>query len=70
MKYATPNNSEFATLKQAIQWANDTEQTEIRLTHQNKSEIIYQLHPMSERFKRICKVNDAKKRMNKQLPNF
>lgn len=65
MKYATPNNSEFATLKQAIQWANDTEQTEIRLTHQNKSEIIYQLHPMSERFERVQTVREAKIKLNK-----
>ena len=65
MKYATPNNSEFATLKQAIQWANDTEQTEIRLTHQNKSEIIYQLHPMSKRFERVQTVREAKIKLNK-----
>jgi phosphoribosyl 1,2-cyclic phosphodiesterase len=65
MTYTTPDNSNFATLKQAMQWANDTEQTEIALTHLNKSEIIYQLHPMSERLERVQTVREAKIKLNK-----
>jgi hypothetical protein len=65
MTYTTPDNSEFATLKQAMQWANTHEQTEIALTNLNKSEIIYQLHPMSERLERVQTVREAKIKLNK-----
>ena len=65
MKYTTPDNSEFTTLKQAMQYSNDTEQTEIALNHLNKSEIIYQLHPMSERLEQEQTVREAKIKLNK-----
>lgn len=63
MNYTTPDNSNFATLKQAIQHAISHEQTEIALTHLNKSEIIYQLHPMTERLERVQTVRDAKMKL-------
>lgn len=65
MTYTTTDNSKFATLKQAMQWANDTEQTEIALTHLNESELIYQLHPMTERLERVQTVREARIKLNK-----
>lgn len=63
MTYTTPDNSNFATLKQAMQHANTHEQTEIALSHLNESEIIYRLHPMTERLERVQTVREAKMKL-------
>ena len=60
----------FNKLSEAKKFANETEANEILLMRGTSEQILYLYHPMSERFERICKVNDAKKRMNKQLPNL
>lgn len=60
----------FNKLSDAKKYANETEANEILLMRGTSEQVLYLYHPMSERLERICSVNDAKKRMNKQLPNL
>ena len=60
----------FDKLSDAKKFTNETEANEILLMRGTNEQVLYLYHPMSERLERVCRVNDAKKRMNKQLPNF
>ena len=61
------NNKFFNKLSEAMKYAYEQQATDIYLTKLGIADRIYTYHPMSERFERICKVNDAKKRMNEFL---
>ena len=61
------NNKFFNKLSEAKKYANETEANEILLMRGTSEQVLYLYHPMSERFERICKVNDAKKRINEFL---
>ena len=57
----------FDKLSEAKKFANETEANEILLMRGTSEQLLYLYHPMTERFERINKVNDAKKRMNELL---
>ena len=61
------NGRPFQTLNKAKIYAQETEANEILLMRGTSEQVLYLYHPMSERFERISKVNDAKKRMNEFL---